>query len=77
MTKMGIHMSINAIKQVLIIGGGVAGIQAALDLAAQGIHVYLIEKEPSQQSGLHQWLEAAPTIVGFVQSINSTLVLPF
>ncbi|MEM1513349.1 MAG: CoB--CoM heterodisulfide reductase iron-sulfur subunit A family protein [Candidatus Thermoplasmatota archaeon] len=34
-------------KNVLIIGGGVAGIQAALDLADQGIHVYLVEKEPS------------------------------
>ncbi|MEM2934833.1 MAG: CoB--CoM heterodisulfide reductase iron-sulfur subunit A family protein [Candidatus Thermoplasmatota archaeon] len=34
-------------KNVLIIGGGVAGIQAALDLADRGIHVYLVEKEPS------------------------------
>ena len=34
-------------KDVLIIGGGVAGIQAALDLADRGIHVYLVEKEPS------------------------------
>ncbi|KAA0001022.1 MAG: CoB--CoM heterodisulfide reductase iron-sulfur subunit A family protein [Thermoplasmata archaeon] len=34
-------------KGVLVIGGGVAGIQAALDLADRGIHVYLVEKEPS------------------------------
>ncbi len=34
-------------KNVLVIGGGVAGIQAALDLADRGIHVYLVEKEPS------------------------------
>ncbi|KAA0001241.1 MAG: CoB--CoM heterodisulfide reductase iron-sulfur subunit A family protein [Thermoplasmata archaeon] len=34
-------------KDVLIIGGGVAGIQAALDLAERGIHVYMVEKEPS------------------------------
>ncbi|MBC7081189.1 MAG: CoB--CoM heterodisulfide reductase iron-sulfur subunit A family protein [Thermoplasmatales archaeon] len=34
-------------KSVLVIGGGVAGIQAALDLADRGIHVYLVEKEPS------------------------------
>src|SRR5450830_251725 len=32
---------------VLIIGGGVCGIQAALDLAYKGHHVYLVEKEPS------------------------------
>lgn len=31
----------------MIIGGGVAGIQAALDLAERGIHIYMVEKEPS------------------------------
>jgi heterodisulfide reductase subunit A len=34
-------------RKVLVIGGGVAGIQAALDLADTGYKVYLIEKEPS------------------------------
>ncbi len=32
---------------VLIIGAGVCGIQAALDLGDKGIHVYLVEREPS------------------------------
>ena len=31
----------------LVIGGGVAGIQAALDLAGAGHQVYLVEREPS------------------------------
>ncbi len=31
----------------LVIGGGIAGIQAALDIADAGYHVYLVEKEPS------------------------------
>lgn len=34
-------------KSIAVIGGGVAGIQAALDLADRGIHVYMIEKQPS------------------------------
>jgi heterodisulfide reductase subunit A len=32
---------------VLVLGGGVAGIQASLDLANKGIKVFLVEKEPS------------------------------
>jgi heterodisulfide reductase subunit A len=34
-------------RRTLIIGAGVAGIQAALDLAETGYRVYLVEKEPS------------------------------
>jgi heterodisulfide reductase subunit A len=34
-------------KAGLVIGGGIAGIQAALDLADQGFKVYLVEKTPS------------------------------
>ena len=31
---------------VLVIGGGIAGVQAALDLAKAGAHVYLVESSP-------------------------------
>jgi len=31
----------------LVVGGGITGIQAALDLADGGNQVYLVEKEPS------------------------------
>ncbi len=34
-------------RKTLVIGGGVAGIQATLDLADTGYKVYLVEKEPS------------------------------
>jgi heterodisulfide reductase subunit A len=34
-------------RKALVIGGGVAGIQAALDLADTGYRVYVVEKEPS------------------------------
>lgn len=32
---------------VLVVGGGVAGMQSALDLANSGYYVYLLEKSPS------------------------------
>jgi len=42
-----IEAEVPVTKAALIIGGGVAGIQAALDLADGGHQVYLVEKEPS------------------------------
>ena len=34
----------NHIGAVMVVGGGIAGIQAAMDLADTGYYVYLIEK---------------------------------
>jgi heterodisulfide reductase subunit A2 len=34
-------------NSVLVIGGGVAGLQAALDLGDQGFQVYLVEEKPT------------------------------
>ena len=34
-------------KGALVIGGGIAGIQAALDLAGAQFQVYLVENQPS------------------------------
>jgi len=34
-------------QNALVVGGGVAGMQAALDIANQGFKVYLVEKSPS------------------------------
>ena len=42
-----IETEIPVIKDVLVVGGGVAGIQAALDLADAGYQVNLVEKEAS------------------------------
>ncbi|MGD8762268.1 MAG: FAD-dependent oxidoreductase, partial [Desulfobacteraceae bacterium] len=38
---------IEVTEAALVIGGGVAGMQAALDLADAGHRVYLVEKKPS------------------------------
>ena len=42
-----IEAELPVLKDVLVIGGGVAGIQAALDLADAGYQVHLVEKEAS------------------------------
>lgn len=34
-------------KGALVIGGGIAGIQAALDLAGAQFQVYVVERQPS------------------------------
>lgn len=48
-------------KNVLVIGGGVAGIQASLDLADGGKQVYLIEREPSIGGRMAQLDKTFPT----------------
>ncbi|MBU2551372.1 MAG: FAD-dependent oxidoreductase, partial [Proteobacteria bacterium] len=37
----------NNVGAVMVIGGGVAGMQASLDLADSGYFVYLVEKSPA------------------------------
>ena len=46
----------------LVIGGGVAGIQAALDLADAGHQVYLVEKEPTIGGVMAQLDKTFPTM---------------
>ena len=45
MLEPQIETEVPVTKAALVIGGGVAGIQAALDLADGGHQVYLVEKE--------------------------------
>ncbi len=48
-------------KDVLVVGGGIAGIQAALDLAGMGIKVYLVERQPSIGGKMAQLDKTFPT----------------
>jgi len=49
-------------KSVLVIGGGIAGIQASLDLANRGTRVYLVEKTPSIGGRMAQLDKTFPTL---------------
>lgn len=48
-------------KKVLVIGGGIAGVQAALDLADSGIEVFLVERSPSIGGRMAQLDKTFPT----------------
>ncbi|MGP8320765.1 MAG: CoB-CoM heterodisulfide reductase HdrA2 [Methanosarcinaceae archaeon] len=48
-------------KDVLVIGGGVAGIEAALNLADSGFHVYMVEKESTIGGKMALLNEVFPT----------------
>jgi len=48
-------------SNVVVIGAGIAGIQAALDIAGHGIHVDLIEREPTIGGHMAQLDKTFPT----------------
>jgi len=48
-------------KSVLVIGGGIAGMQSAIDLANMGFQVYLVEKSPSIGGRMAQLDKTFPT----------------
>jgi heterodisulfide reductase subunit A len=49
-------------KRALVIGGGISGIQAALDLANARIRVTLVEKSPSLGGHMAQLDKTFPTM---------------
>jgi len=53
---------VSVIRRALVIGGGVAGIEASLDLAHTGYEVYLVEKEPSIGGLMAQLDKTYPTM---------------
>jgi heterodisulfide reductase subunit A len=49
-------------KACLVLGGGIAGIQASIDLADQGFKVYLVELQPSIGGHMAQLDKTFPTL---------------
>lgn len=49
-------------SDTLVVGGGIGGIQAALELADSGTHVYLVEREPSIGGHMAQFDKTFPTL---------------
>ena len=52
---------LSAERHALVIGGGVAGLRAALDIARQGLHATLVEKTPFLGGRMAQLEELFPT----------------
>jgi heterodisulfide reductase subunit A len=54
-------MTENKTGAVMVVGGGIAGMQAALDLAGSGFYVYLVERSPSIGGVMSQLDKTFPT----------------
>jgi heterodisulfide reductase subunit A len=55
-------MSVKVNKATLVVGGGIAGLQATLELADAGYPVYLVEREPSIGGHMAQFDKTFPTL---------------
>ena len=58
-----LHQSLagNHYGDVMVVGGGVSGVQASLDLAASGFKVYLVDKAPAIGGHMAQLDKTFPT----------------
>ena len=54
-------MTEKKIGSVMVVGGGIAGMQTALDLADSGYYVYLVERSPSIGGLMSQLDKTFPT----------------
>ncbi len=55
-------MTVSINPATLVVGGGIAGIQAALEIANAGYHVYMVEREPSIGGHMAQFDKTFPTL---------------
>jgi heterodisulfide reductase subunit A2 len=61
MDQLSKNLADSNIGDVLIVGGGISGIQASLDLATAGFKIYLVEKAPSIGGHMAQLDKTFPT----------------
>ncbi len=55
------HLMAQKIGSVVVVGGGIAGMQSALDLANSGYFVHIVEKSPSIGGAMAQLDKTFPT----------------
>ena len=55
-------MTVQIRPETLVVGGGIAGIQSALEIADAGYHVYLVEREPSIGGHMAMFDKTFPTL---------------
>lgn len=65
--RVAFHQPLEARREpvtqaALVVGGGIAGIQAALSIAESGYQVYLVEREPSIGGRMAQLDKTFPTL---------------
>lgn len=56
------HAKDKNVGAVMVVGGGIAGIQASLDLAELGYFVYLVEDSPAVGGTMSQLDKTFPTL---------------
>ncbi len=56
------YIEVPVTQSALVVGGGIAGISAALDLADMGFQTYLVEREPSLGGKMAQLAKTFPTM---------------
>ena len=59
--QLGNRLADSNFGDVMVVGGGISGIQASLDLAESGYKVYLVEKSPAIGGHMAQLDKTFPT----------------
>ena len=59
--RLRARLAKNNIGDVMVVGGGVSGVQASLDLAKAGFKVYLVDRAPAIGGHMAQLDKTFPT----------------